>query len=206
LKIPVTGGNVSFYNESEYGAVYPTPVIGMVGLISDISITTDMGFKTEGDIIVLLGEIKDELGGSEYLKIIHNILDGEPPELDIKKEKAIQQVCLTAFNKGIIKSAHDCAEGGIAVALAECCIQGKYGAEIEILQDNIHPVSMLFGETQSRIIVTVDNNNLDTLIEIITYENIPYSILGEVRGKNLIINKFINLPVSKMEAVYKWIK
>ncbi|MBU1752507.1 phosphoribosylformylglycinamidine synthase subunit PurL [bacterium] len=217
LDVPVTGGNVSFYNESESGPIYPTPVIGMVGVIQDASNVTDMGFKDEGDMIVILGESRDELGGSEYLKIIHGLVKGKPPVLDLELEISVQQAVLEAFETGIVKSAHDCAEGGLSVALAECCIQGKIGAKCscQLTVDNgqqgrigaktsMPIISLLFGESQSRIIVSVAKTNLEQFMQIITQANIPHEILGVVGGESLIINDLIHLSLKKMEVSYQW--
>ncbi|MFH1861062.1 MAG: phosphoribosylformylglycinamidine synthase subunit PurL [bacterium] len=203
LDVPVTGGNVSFYNESESGPIYPTPVIGMVGVIQDASNVTDMGFKDEGDMIVMLGESRDEIGGSEYLKIIHGMVKGKPPVIDLKMEACIQQAVLEAFETGIIKSAHDCAEGGLSVALAECCLQGKIGAIVES-KPSIPTMSFFFGESQSRIIVSVSGANLEQFMQIITQAGIPHEVLGVVGGESLIINDLIHLSIKEMEVSYQW--
>lgn len=203
LGVPVTGGNVSFYNESEDGPIYPTPVIGMVGIIQDASVVTDMGFKDEGDVVVLLGLSQDEIGGSEYLKVIHRTVKGSPPVIDIKMEVRVQQAVLRAFEAGLIKSAHDCAEGGLAVTLAECCLQGKIGARIES-KLSIPITSLLFGESQSRIVVSVAKDNLSQLMQIIMQADIPYEVLGVVEGEALIINDLIRLSLEEMEANYQW--
>ncbi|MDI6781193.1 MAG: phosphoribosylformylglycinamidine synthase subunit PurL [bacterium] len=205
LDVPVTGGNVSFYNETEAGPIYPTPVIGMVGVIEDASNVTDMGFKDEGDVIILLGESRDEIGGSEYLKIIHGMIAGKPPLLDIEREQKIQQAVLEAFEAKIVKSAHDCAEGGLSVTLAECCLQGKIGAKCSCQSAiNMSPISLLFGESQSRIVVSVSSANLEQLRQIIVQAGIPYEVLGVVNGDELIINELIQLPLKEMETAYQW--
>ena len=125
FNVPVVSGNVSFYNESPKGAINPTPTIGMIGILPDIEKRTTQFFKNEGDEILLLGETKEELGGSEYLKVIHGKVLGDAPELDLEKEKAAQRVVYEAIQKGLVNSAHDCSEGGLAVALAECCVSNK---------------------------------------------------------------------------------
>ena len=203
FKTPVTGGNVSFYNEDPQRIVYPTPVIGMIGLIEDLKNVTTMWFKDEGDLIILLGENREELGASEYLKVTHNLVKGETPELDLQKEKKIQDACLEMIRTGLIKSAHDCSEGGIAAALAESCISSLnlLGAKIR-MDDKIRADALLFGETQSRIIVTVKPEYRSDLEKIAHKHQIPFSMLGKVEGHNLNIEGLIDLPVSKLALVY----
>ena len=135
LGTPVTGGNVSLYNESPSGAVYPTPVIGMIGLVDDISHITRSMFLQDGDAILLLGEMGGELGGSEYLATIHGRVIGAPPVCDPAREKKVIDALLEAITAGVVSSAHDCSDGGIAVALAECCVantESESGAEIDL--------------------------------------------------------------------------
>jgi len=156
FETPVTGGNVSFYNEDPERKVYPTPVIGMLGIIDEVEHITTQWFKDEGDLIILLGENKEELDGSEYLKVIYQKILGSP-EIDLGLEKGVQDTCLEGIRKGLIKSAHDCSEGGLAVALAECCVTGprSVGAAVD-LKDEIRPDCLLFGESQSRIVDWID--------------------------------------------------
>lgn len=214
LNTPVTGGNVSFYNETRGTAVYPTPTVGMVGLIEDLDYICTQGFKDQGDIIILVGENLEELGGSEYLKVVHDIeAAGKVPKLDIGLEKKVQQTVLESIRKGWVKSAHDCAEGGLAVTLAESCISGKVGAEIFMIEQFRADV-LLFGETQSRIIITTSEDNVAELIRYLTVIGVPFTRLGHVAGTDFKINIFkpgcasghphniINVPVTEMET--KW--
>jgi len=209
---PVTGGNVSFYNEDPQRIVYPTPVVGMVGLIEDVKRATTQWFKDEGDIIVLLGETKEELGASEYLKVIHNLVKGNTPNLNLEEEKKIQDATLEMIRKGLIKSAHDCSEGGLAVALAECSISSpdRLGADIKLGREaNIRPDALLFGESQSRIIITAQEKDLPTLKKIASKHEIPSSEIGRVGGEKLEIfttsgqNAVIDLPVGKLADLYE---
>jgi phosphoribosylformylglycinamidine synthase len=158
LETPVTGGNVSLYNESPAGAVYPTSVIGMVGLIEDVSHITPATFRREGASVLLLGEMGGELGGSEYLATIHDRVVGKPPSCDVNREKAVIDALLQAIRAGAVSSAHDCSDGGLAVALAECCISNReqqQGADIDLSQWRHTPNrALLFGESQARIIVS----------------------------------------------------
>ncbi len=205
LETPVTGGNVSFYNEDPERIVYPTPVVGMIGLVEEIKYITTQWFKKEGDLIVLLGKNKEELGGTEFLKIIHNLTKGEPPVLDLDYEKRVQQACLKLIKSGIVKSAHDCSEGGLAVALAECCVTSgnnlRLGAEIEI-QNNLRKDALLFGETQSRIILSLEEKDLPELEKLNKEFDIDYAIIGKAEGQNLKINNWIDLPIQKIKEKF----
>ena len=162
METPVTGGNVSLYNETldssgNFQPIYPTPVIGMVGLIPDITKICGQSWITEGDIIYLLGGSEAKLGASEYLAVIHNTVAGKPPEINFALEKAVQEACRYGIRQGWLNSAHDCAEGGLAVALAESCIGNGFGAKINLnitTQQRLDEV--LFGESGSRIVVSVN--------------------------------------------------
>lgn len=195
--LPVISGNVSFYNESFGEPIYPTPVVGLVGLLDDVNQRCTMDFKDAGDTIILVGETEDELGGSEYLSALHGIAAGEIPALDLELEISVQDAVRTGIREGIVKSAHDCSEGGLGVALAESCIAGNIGANVA-LDDELEATSSLFSETQSRIIVTVANSEVERMLDILSEDNVPYSVLGEVGGQRLIIENKIDLSVAEM--------
>lgn len=186
LGIPVISGNVSFYNEGRESVVYPTPVIGMVGILDDVNKHCTMGFKKQGDLVVLLGESTDEMGGSVYLKEILNIEGGLAPRLNLNEELNVQKCCLKAIELGLVKSAHDVSEGGLAIALAECCIAGKLGFEGEVETD-IRPDALLFGEGQSRIILSLSEKNLSVLNKLAKEMNVQVSVLGFVKSSNINI-------------------
>ncbi len=205
LETPVISGNVSLYNESKGEAIYPTPVIGMVGIIEDCDYICSMEFKNHDDLIVLLGENKEELGGSEYLKAIHNLVKGMPPQIDLLKEQAVQNACREAIKKGLLSSAHDCSDGGLAIALAESCIKGEKGAKIEI-ENKIRSDALLFGESQSRIIVSINPKNLSLLQDIAGKYYVPILVLGSVAGDELNINRLISLKAKRLEKVWRGIK
>jgi len=202
---PVTGGNVSFYNESPEGAIYPTPVIGMLGIVDDLKFVTTANFKSPGDLIILLGKNTDEIGGSEYLAWVHGKVLGDAPEINLELEKSVQKVCLDGIRQGLLKSAHDVSDGGIAVALAECCIINKeniLGCEIK-LEDKIRPDFLLFGEGQSRIIVTIDEKNLGKFEEICSENKVPYAVIGVVtQEKKMKINDWIEIDIEKVADLY----
>jgi len=209
LETPVTGGNVSFYNENPTGAIDPTPMVGMLGLLEDIDLRCRPNFKEEGDIIVLLGECSQELGGSEYLRVVHSFKGGSSPQVNLEREKAVQKACLEAIRAGLVSSAHDCSEGGLAVALAECCFsesKSKIGAVIEHLSP-FRTDALLFGETQSRIIISCHPKDFTQLKNIAQKNKAPLLKLGEVRGARLIIKKdkapLVDMPIDDLEERWK---
>ncbi|MBU0477397.1 phosphoribosylformylglycinamidine synthase subunit PurL [bacterium] len=211
LDTPVVSGNVSFYNENPKGAIDPTPMVGMVGLINDVNKHVTQEFKNEGDIIVLLGENKADLSGSEYLYLIHNQKKGNP-QIDIQTEKSVQKACLEAIESGIINSAHDCSEGGLSVTLTESCISNlnkMLGAVIELdgLKNNdIRMDEILFGEAPSRIVVSLNKDKMELLEKIAQKHSIAYTILGEVSGENLAIkdNRESIIDISVKELSNTW--
>ncbi|NLH59797.1 MAG: phosphoribosylformylglycinamidine synthase subunit PurL [Ignavibacteriales bacterium] len=204
LNTPVTGGNVSFYNESPNAAVYPTPVIGMVGLIEDLESVTTSYFKDEGDVIYLLGEDFEEIGGSEYLKVIYNSVAGDSPRLDLATEKKLQDVLANLIGIRFIKSAHDVSEGGIICALAECCVINRekvMGAEVNISIRTREDFTF-FSESQSRVIITTSEENQLLLEESIKSYGIPFSYLGKVTKENLKVNNRIEMETEKLSDIY----
>jgi len=206
LATPVIGGNVSLYNENEKGAIYPTPVIGMVGLVHDVDHITTQGFKSEGDVIILLGETKAEFGGSELQFVKAGAPSGRPPVLDLKVEKATQDAVLSAIQNGLVASAHDLSEGGIATAIAESCISGKIGAEVSI-ETTLRPDHFLFSESQSRILLSAKAAKVDELAAHLEAKGVTYAVIGTVGGSNVDIKingkSGIQTPVTKLERVWK---
>jgi phosphoribosylformylglycinamidine synthase subunit PurL len=184
LGTPVTGGNVSLYNENPTGAVYPTPVIGMVGLVESLAHVTRSAFSTEGDAIVLLGENTDELGGSEYLARIHDEVVGAPPRVDLGAEKALVDALLDAIRAGTVRSAHDVADGGLAVALAECVMMDRarpVGARVDLSGWMSLPLrALLFGEAQGRVLVSTPD--ADALRAIASRHGVKATLIGTVRA------------------------
>ncbi|MCZ6638382.1 MAG: phosphoribosylformylglycinamidine synthase subunit PurL [Candidatus Dadabacteria bacterium] len=203
LNTPVVSGNVSFYNETEGTAIYPTPTVGMVGLIEDMDKHMTQWFKDEGDIIILLGETKEEFGGSEYLKQIHGRVCGIPPSLDLDKELKLIRTLLQGSQEGIIKSAHDISEGGLALAISESCFtpSGLKGVEIKIPQ-SIRDDALLFSESQARAIISLDEQNIAKIKELTKRCGVPMKIIGSVNGTRLFIEDLIDIPISK--AYSKW--
>ena len=204
LDTPVTGGNVSFYNENTQGAVYPTPVIGMVGMLEDMTHATSISYKNEGDFIVCLGSLNPTLGGSEYLKIVHDKIEGPLHNFDIKSELDVQNLCLDAIKEGLINSAHDISDGGLAVNIAESILfsDESIGAEIN-LSRKMRNDELLFGECQSVIIVTINEENLFTLVEKAQALNVYTQTIGKVTSNGkLIINDLIDIGKKELNDAY----
>ncbi|MEW6660991.1 MAG: phosphoribosylformylglycinamidine synthase subunit PurL [Bacillota bacterium] len=208
LSTPVVSGNVSFYNETNGEPVFPTPVVGMVGLLPEISKRCTMDFKQAGDVVVLLGETKEEIGGSEFLYALYGITAGKPPQLDLEREKAVQSCCLEAIWQGLIKSAHDLSDGGLAIALAECAVAGGVGAEINV-ETGLADHMFLFSESQSRIILSLDSASFKPLAELAARHQVPCQVIGVVGGERLVIKAqnreakvLIDLSLKEMED--KW--
>ncbi|MHB8926164.1 MAG: phosphoribosylformylglycinamidine synthase subunit PurL [Bacillota bacterium] len=232
LGTPVTGGNVSFYNETLGENIYPTPVIGLVGVLEDVERDqTTQWFKDEGDLVALLGPLGGVpavgLGGSEYLKVVHGLVAGRPPALDLDLEARVHRACLRAIRAGLIKSAHDVSDGGLAVTLAEACFGGPgenapVGAAIELPAAG--PVAggaagdatsgpaarldaILFGEDQSRIVVSLDPAGAARLRRIAAEEDAPLTVIGRVGGQALKIavagRPVIERPVAALKKLWK---
>lgn len=208
FQTPVTGGNVSLYNESPAGAIDPTPTVGMVGLIEDASHITTQFFKKTGDVILLVGSPGDELGASHYLKVIHGRKAGAPPRLDYEKEIALHQAVRELIRQGLVQSAHDCAEGGLAVALAESCISGStlLGADIDLRSLEGRSDVILFNESQSRIILSVSAENAAAAKSYLATAGIPHQPLGHVTEQGLRIalaEKTLEWNTTELAALWK---
>jgi len=201
---PVTGGNVSFYNESPDASVYPTPVIGMVGLIEKLENITTAEFKNENDLIYLLGEDYEEVGGSEYLKLIYNLVTGEIPRIDLQTERDLHKLILHLIDNGLINSAHDISDGGIITAIAESCIINPIkalGAKVKIPIKTREDFSF-FSESQSRVIVSVNPESKEKFEEIVSKSFTPFLLLGNVNGTSLNVNDQYNFPTSHLMDLY----
>jgi phosphoribosylformylglycinamidine synthase subunit PurL len=223
LEIPITGGNVSLYNETDGRAILPTPVLGMVGVIEDATKaigrafggrvgsrlqapgsrpgqapepndagSREPGARSRADVIILLGENLGELGGSEYLHALHGMINGEPPQLALDVERRLQRLLVEVIGEGLLLSAHDCAEGGLAVALAECCFDtGGRGAEVDVppvgVDHELIAESTLFGESASRVVVSVEESRADELLARAAAARVPAANIGRTGGTRLVI-------------------
>lgn len=197
--IPIVSGNVSFYNETNGLSIYPTPMLGMVGLIEQADRAMTQWFKQEGDDIILLGTSREDLGGSEYLKVVHAREQGSPPFLNLDAEKALHECVLSLIRQGVIQSAHDCSDGGLAVALAECCMSGqdcRQGAVITLNGGRLRKDALLFGESQSRIVVSAKPAHRQTILECAHRLGVPVALIGTVTGDRLTISLGGERPAS----------
>ncbi len=201
---PVTGGNVSFYNESPEAAVYPTPVIGMVGLIKDINNITTSFFKNDDDLIYVLGEDYEEIGGSEYLSVCHNLVKGDAPNIDLQTEMDLQKLLLNLIESGLIKSAHDISEGGIITALAESCVINRetpIGAKVSLPVKSRNDFTY-FSESQSRVLLSVSSENKNDFEKAVAGSFTPFHYLGKTGGKSLSVNDQFDLSLDKLVSLY----
>ncbi|KZE47940.1 phosphoribosylformylglycinamidine synthase [Brevibacillus parabrevis] len=206
LDSPVIGGNVSFYNERSGDAIYPTPTVGMVGLITDVDHITTQDFKNEGDVIILLGDTFAELGGSEYQKLVTGAISGRPPQLDLAKEAAVQKLVLTAIRQGLVNSAHDLSEGGLGVALAESCFGKNIGAQVELTSD-LRTDVLLFSESQSRILLSASKEQAEAIVALAGEHGVPAAKIGTIGGERLVVTvngtEAINASTQEVKAAWK---
>jgi phosphoribosylformylglycinamidine synthase len=205
---PVTGGNVSLYNESGGQAIDPTPIVGMVGLLEGKPLSA--AFQQDGDAVILLGETREELGGSEYLSVIHGQRAGLPPRVDLRAEKALQQFMLDAHRSGWLQSAHDCSEGGLAVTLAECCIMDerqRHGVAIELSDEAVRMArradALLFGESTGRIVVSCRPEQVDRVMMFAKRRGVPASRIGWVGGSQLTIGTWLSTSVEALNTQWR---
>ena len=206
LQVPVVGGNVSFYNEVAGEAIYPTPIVGAVGLLENPDAPCPMAFKPGSDIIYLLGSAQVSLGGSLYLKVCHDRIAGRPAGLDLELEKALQEMLCRAVEEQILSSAHDLAEGGLAVTLAECCLRGEIGATLSLAGEACLRTA-LFGEGPSRVLVSVAPAKKEKLEDLAKEYKIPLTRLGLVGGQRVKINfdgkAALDLKLEEAGSVYR---
>jgi phosphoribosylformylglycinamidine synthase II len=192
LDVPITGGNVSLYNETDGKAIYPTPTIGVVGLLEHADRVVSRRFQESGDAILLLGEGRGELGGSEYLKVIHHVVRGVPPAIDLDAERALQTLLVTLAEERLMRSAHDCSDGGLAITLAECTFDTVgIGAEIslegtEVSRDaEVNTAAALFGESASRVLVSVVPEHVTAVLRHAAAAGVPARVIGQTGGSRL---------------------
>jgi phosphoribosylformylglycinamidine synthase len=202
---PVTGGNVSFYNqtvlENAAEPVFPTPTIGMLGVLDNISQRTTIRFKNEGDAIYMLGTPQNDIGSSEYVKRVHDVRFSPAPAFDLDEEFHIQHNMKLIIKKGFVESAHDVSEGGLFVSLVESAMAGNLGFAVET-DYNFRKDAYLFGESQSRIVITVKSDNEDDLVNYLNSHNVSFTKLGEVRGQNAIVDEKDFGPIADWRKLY----
>ena len=206
LGAPVISGNVSLYNETQGKGIFPTPIIGALGLLEEVARHCSPAFQEAGDVVLLLGSEGVEshprsLAGSEYLEVIHGLVAGRP-SIDLDRETAVQRACRRAIATGLLKSAHDCSDGGLAVALAECCIAGSIGFRGDISIPGRWDTA-LFGEQQSRIVVSLAADTQSDVERICSEDGVPWTRLGNVGGSSLTAGGTLDVPVERMAAAWR---
>jgi phosphoribosylformylglycinamidine synthase len=207
---PVTGGNVSFYNETDGRGIHPTPVIGMVGLVEDPRHITTQWFKQEERAIILLGTTANDLGASCYEAAALGGRDGNVPHLDLEVERRVQDACLKIIQAGFVESAHDCSDGGLAVAIAESCFSSyrrdAVGCEVN-LAGKLSPAALLFSETPSRIVLSATNQYVDQILTIAREHSVPATVSGRTGGGRFVVDvngeRVIDRRISEIEAAWR---
>ena len=206
FELPIVSGNVSLYNDSSgESAIYPTPVVGMVGLIDDYGKRLSAGLRGEGDFVLLIGSSQNDLGGSEYLKVEHGLVAGRPPALDLARERAVDRLVLAAAENGLLQSAHDCAEGGMLVALAECCLLGGIGVRCPAIRPEV-PLRMdaaFFGESPSRFIVSLSSRAMPELQSLARRHHVEISLLGLAGGDSIQFEGQFRLPLAEIRQAWE---
>jgi phosphoribosylformylglycinamidine synthase len=182
LGTPVSGGNVSLYNETPSGPVYPTPVIGMIGILESIEHRVPSAFREEGDVILLIGDTRDEIGASEYLAVVHGLIAGRPPEIDLGEAARLGEFLSEGAESRLFRSAHDCSDGGLAVALAEAAIGAEGGPRgISVSMDTGLPTaSAFFGESQNRVVLSAPEDCVDPVTALAEEKGLSWLLLGHV--------------------------
>ncbi len=206
LEAPVVSGNVSLYNESQGAGIYPTPVVGCVGLLDDADLHVGTGFRREGDIVVLLGRSgvhgeASEMGGSEYLEQAHGLVAGRPC-IELELEAAVQRACRRLAGARVARSAHDCSDGGLAVALAESCLIGGKGFAGDLPMTGRWDAA-LFGEGQSRIVVSVAPADIGAVERVCREGGVPWVALGAVEGDSMIVPGLVELPLAELSDAWR---
>lgn len=207
LGIPVTGGNVSFYNQTGETAIHPTPVVGVLGVLDDVADSVASGFAGQGEVVVLLGETRDELDGSEWAHALHGHLGGRPPKVDLAAEKALADFFVEAVRRGLLTSSHDLSDGGLAVALAESALQGGTGASVDLTpvldRDGVDAFTALYSESAARAVVTVRSEaDLAALVNIAETHRVPIARLGVTDGDVLKVKDALEVPIDELRAAH----
>ena len=199
---PVTGGNVSFYNESGDSAIWPTPVIGMLGLLEDYRLRVATGFTRAGLSIGVLGETFAELGGSEFAEVVLGVISGRPPALDLERERALHDLLHEAAKDDLLASAHDCGDGGLAVALAEQAVLGGHGFIVSVPGD-LPPHVSLFSESASRAVVAVAPERVEELADLAAARGVPFEAVGETGGPRVVFDGHFETTVQELRDIYE---
>jgi len=200
LGIPVTGGNVSFYNQTQEVAIHPTPVVGVLGVLDDVRRRVPIGFAQPGCQVVLLGTTAAEFGGSAWAQVAHGHLGGRPPSPDLAAERAAASLLAAAAGAGLLAAAHDLSDGGLAVALAECCLVGRTGCRLELPGD---PFTLLFSESAARLVVSVAPGGEESFAELCQRQAVPATVLGQTGGDSLAVTGQFAVPLAELAGIHQ---
>jgi phosphoribosylformylglycinamidine synthase subunit PurL len=200
LGIPVTGGNVSLYNQTGSNAIHPTPVIGVLGVHDNVRRRVSAGFQADGDQVFLLGTTRDELGGSAWAQLAHGHLGGTPPGWDLAAERRLAELMVDAASKGLLASAHDLSDGGLAIALAESCLSGGHGCEVSLPSD---PFVSLFSESAARAVVSVPAGQAVEFTALAAAGGVPATLIGAVAGAALGVTGVLSIPLTELADAYR---
>jgi phosphoribosylformylglycinamidine synthase len=202
LGTPVTGGNVSFYNQTGDTAILPTPVVGVLGVIDDVARRVPHAFATPGQAIYLLGETRDEFGGSEWAHVMHGHLGGLPPAVDLDAERTIAEILTAAARDNLVSAAHDLSDGGLAAALTESVLRGGVGATVSV-PEGLDPFVFLFAESQSRVIVAVGAAEEQRFTALCTSHSYPAHRIGVVGGESLTVNQWFTVGLDELRTAHE---
>jgi phosphoribosylformylglycinamidine synthase len=194
---------VSLYNETSGHSIPPTPVVGMVGVIDDLDRRCQAAFQEDGDLVFLLGETEEELGGSEYLRAIGEALAGPPPRVDLVKEARLQAAILECVQQGALRSAHDVADGGLVIALAESALFGARGVRCPSIVGSVSRAALYFGESQARVVVSVTPRRVPELQQVMAHHQIPLQALGVVGGETFHVGPDIRIPLAVLRDAWE---
>jgi phosphoribosylformylglycinamidine synthase len=203
LEVPVVSGNVSLYNETSERNIPPTPVIGMVGLLDDLSLRCLAGFQEDGDIVFLLGETREELAGSEYFRLLGAPLEGRPPTVSFEAERRLHAAMLDSTGRGVLRCAHDVSDGGLLVALAESALYGGRGLRCPGLAGPVSREAAYFGESQGRIVVSVAPRRVPELQQLMTAHHVPLQAIGVVGGEDLQVGSDIRVSLDTLRQAWE---
>ncbi len=207
LGLPVTGGNVSFYNQTADVAIHPTPVVGVLGVLDDVARRTPSGWREAGLELLLVGTTQDELAGSEWAHVVHQHLGGLPPKVDLRAELALARLLATVGREGLVAAAHDLSEGGLAQALVEGCLRHGVGAQVEIGQlagrEGLDAFTLLFSESTARVLLAVPAAHLAAVVRLADTEGLPVARIGLTGGPQLVVEGAFAVPLIELRATHE---
>jgi phosphoribosylformylglycinamidine synthase subunit PurL len=201
LGTPVTGGNVSFYNQTGTTAIHPTPIVGVLGVIDDVTRRTRSAFSTEGEVLLLLGETRDEFGGSEWAHVVHGHLGGLPPKLDLERERLLAEVLIAGSRDGMLSAAHDLSDGGLIQAVVESALRGGHGVRL-VLPEDVDPFVSLFAESAGRAVVAVPRTEELRFTDMCVFRGLPITRIGVVDGDAIEVQGQFSIPLAELRAAH----